>query len=209
MIDPVPEGYVGLDEAVAQLAAHISHQEVSEEQKRLKKTVKQLNPAVLHWVKRELSVQKLHAALRDSALVGLVRDPVSGELFRLAATDWHSTVFWREIIVGGIVRAQGHEEIGRHDGRRVLIEASALDAWLKKLARCRPQPAEATCGAWLEEMMRASPERRPKPKAELRQEAQSEFGVSGRSFDRIWDDKLKITGANWGESGAPSKLPNN
>jgi len=54
--------------------------------------------------------------------------------------------------------------------------------------------------------MRESPARRPKPKSELRDEAVRRFGVSGRKFDRIWDDKRKLTGANWGEPGAPPKL---
>ena len=55
--------------------------------------------------------------------------------------------------------------------------------------------------------MRTSPERRPKPKAKLRDEAIRKFGVPGRKFDRIWDDKRKITGANWGDPGAPTKQP--
>lgn len=87
MLDPLPIGYYGLDEAMPLLAADISDQEVSEEQ-RLKKPVKELNPAVLHWVKRELAIQKLYAALGGNDLIALVRDPQNGELFRLTGADW-------------------------------------------------------------------------------------------------------------------------
>lgn len=85
-----------------------------------------------------------------------MRNPVSRELFRLTGTDWHSAaVFWREIIVGGIVRAAAGEEIDRHKGRRVLLEASTLDVWLKKRIqrklRCGPAqsggPSPKTSGA--------------------------------------------------------------
>jgi hypothetical protein len=233
MIDPLPVGYVGLDEAVARLAADISDQEVHEEQKRLKRldeavarlaadisdqevhkeqerqptAVEEFSRAALDWAKRELAIRKLHVALRDGGLNGLVRDPVSGELFRLAGADWHAAAFWREIIVGGCICGQPGEEIGRHDGWRVLLEVAAFEAWLKARMQRRPQAADKDCGAWLEAAMRASPKRKPKRKSKWRQEAKEKFGVSGRAFDGIWDDKVKITGANWNHAGAPSKLP--
>jgi hypothetical protein len=208
MIDPVPVGYVGLDEALAQLAADNSDQEVYEERKRLKPAAAgELSLAELAWAKRELAITRLHIALRDGALIGFVRNPVSRELFRLTGTDWHSAaVFWREIIVGGIVRAAAGEEIERHEGRRVLLEASTLDVWLKKRMQRRPRAADNDCEAWLEAAMRASPERRPKPKDEWRKEAKEKFGLSGRAFDRLWAALLQSTGAKWGLSGAPSKL---
>jgi hypothetical protein len=206
MIDPVPDGYVGLDEAVAVLAADTSDREVHEH---LEPTAEELNPASLTWIKREMAIPKLYAALRDGSLIGLVRNPVSGEWFRLTGIDWHGAALWREMILGSIVRAAPTEEIARHEGRRILLRATALDAWRKKLAQSRPQaqPAEAACAAWLEAAMRASPERRPKAKREFRDEAKSKFGISARAFDRLWSNKLEITGARWSEAGAPSKLP--
>jgi hypothetical protein len=206
MIDPVPVDYVGLDEAVARLAADISDQEVHREQKR-PAAVEEFSRAELAWAKRELAIPMLHVALRDSALIGLVRDSDSGELFRLTGTDWHAAAFWREIIVGGCIRAQTGEEIGRHDGRRVLLQAAGFEAWLKARVQRRPQATAKDCGAWLETEMRANLNRKPKPKREWYKEAKEKFGVSRRPFDRIWDDKIKITGANWNRAGAPSKLP--
>ena len=132
--------------------------------------------------------------------------PTTGQMFQLTASDWRGAVFWRGIILSGVVRSSACEEIERHDGRRVLLKADEFDVWLKKLERCKPQPANEVCGKWLEGLMRESPARRPKPKSELRDEAVRRFGVSGRKFDRIWDDKRKLTGANWGEPGAPPKL---
>ena len=134
-----------------------------------------------------------------------MRDPTSSQMFQLTTADWRGAVFWRDIIISGVVRSSAGEEIKRHDGRRVLLKAEQLDVWLTKLESCQPQPADEACGEWLEGLMRGSPTRRPKPKRELRDEAVQRFGVSGRKFDRIWDDKRKVTGANWGEPGAPSK----
>ena len=134
-----------------------------------------------------------------------MRDPTSSQMFQLTTADWRGAVFWRDIIISGVVRSSAGEEIKRHDGRRVLLKAEQLDLWLTKLESFQPQPADEDCGEWLEGLMRESPTRRPKPKRELRDEAVRRFGVSGRKFDRICDDKRKVTGANWGEPGAPSK----
>jgi len=207
MIDPLPVGYVGLDEAVARLAIDISDQEVNKEQTRLKlDAAKELSGTALPWVKRELAIQKLHVALCDRTLIALVRDPASGELFQLGASDWRAAAFWREMIRGGCIRATIGEEIGRHDGRRVLLQAAAFEGWLKARMQRRPQAVDKDCGAWLESVMLANPNRKPKPKCQWRREAKEKFGVSGRAFDRIWDDEVKITGVNWNRAGALSKL---
>jgi hypothetical protein len=229
MIDPVPVGYIELDRAVLRRAAGISDREYQERMHQFRAETGQpeqqsqdeaemrrrqdgepensnSGPASLSWAKREFAINDLYAALCDSGLLALVRDPTSGQMFQLTASDWRGAVFWRDIVVSGVVRSSAGEEIKRHDGRRVLLKADQLDLWLKKLERCQPQPAEEACGKWLEDLMRQSPTQRPKPKPELRDEAVRRFSVSGRKFDRIWDDKRKVTGANWGEPGAPSKL---
>lgn len=209
MIDPVPVGYFELSQSVLRRAADVSDREYH---KRLRdfnsspERSKEIEPASLAWGKREFAIHDIYAALCDDSLRSVVRDPVSGEMFKLTASDWRGAAFWRDIIIGGLVRSSACEEIGRHDGRRVLLKADELDVWLKMLGRRQPQPSEEACEKWLEDLMRESPARRPKPKPELRSEAVRRFGVSGRKFDRMWDDKLKLTGANWGEPGAPSKL---
>ena len=93
-------------------------------------------------MKREMAIARLYAAFCCGSLITVVRDPVSGALFRLICTDWKQAAFWRDTIVGGIVRAQTREEIAPHEGRRVLMEAGAFDTWLKAQMRRRSQPAK-------------------------------------------------------------------
>ena len=64
--------------------------------------------------KRELAVNDLYAALSDGSLLAPVRDPASGQMFQLTASDWRGAVFWRDIIVSGVVRSPACEEIERH-----------------------------------------------------------------------------------------------
>ena len=206
MIDPLSAGFVDLERAVARLATDISDQEVDEEQRRQKNDAATLGPAGLHWVKREMVIARLYAAFCCGSLITVVRDPVSGALFRLICTDWKQAAFWRDTIVGGIVRAQTCEEIAPHEGRRVLMEAGAFDAWLNAQMRRRSQPAKAACREWLEAAMREAPTRGPKPKREWRKEAKAKFNVSGRAFDQFWATALQSTGADWDRRGAPPKL---
>jgi len=206
MIDPLSAGFVDLERAVARLATDISDQEVDEEQRRQKNDAATLGPAGLHWVKREMAIARLYAAFCCGSLITVVRDPVSGALFRLICTDWKQAAFWRDTIVGGIVRAQTCEEIAPHEGRRVLMEAGAFDTWLNAQMRRRSQPAKAACREWLEAAMREAPTRGPKPKREWRKEAKAKFNVSGRAFDQFWATALQSTGADWDRRGAPPKL---
>jgi hypothetical protein len=129
MTDPMPVGYLGLDEAVPRLAAAF-HKDAA--------AAERLGPAELAWAKREIATGRLHAALRDNALVGLVRDPASGGLFRLTSTDWHGLSLWRDTIISGVVHASLGEEIARHNGRRVLLSASEFDVWLEQLSQQEP-----------------------------------------------------------------------
>ena len=205
MIDPLSASFVDLEQTVARLAANISDQEVDEEQRRQKNDAATLSPAELSWVKREMAIARLYAAFRNGSLAAVVRHPVSGALFRLIGIDWKGAAFWRDTIVGGIVRAQTGEEIALHEGRRLLIEAGAFDAWLNAQMRRRSQPAKATCREWLEAAMREAPTRGPKPKREWRKDAKATFNVSGRAFDQIWAAALQSTGANWDRHGAPRK----
>jgi hypothetical protein len=205
MID-LMSGIVDLEQAVAQLAADISDQEVDEEQQRQKNDTANLSFSELHWLKREMAIARLYVAFCNGNLIAVVRDPLSGALFRMISTDWKGAAFWRETIAGGIVRAQMGEEIAPYEGRRILLDAEAFGAWLQAQQRRRSQPAKAACRKWLEAAMRQAPNRGPKSKDEWRREVKERFGVSGRAFDRIWAAALESTGANWGRHGAPPKL---
>jgi hypothetical protein len=151
-----------------------------------------------------MATTRLYRAFCNGSLIAVVRDP-SGKLFRIIGADWKETAFWRETIVGGVVRAQTGEELFPHNGRRVLVEVGAFDAWRNTQMPRRSQPAESACREWLQIAMREAPTRGPKSKREWREEAKTRYNVSGRAFDRIWAVGLESTGANWGRQGAPPK----
>ena len=114
-LDPVPAGYVTLDEALRRLATELADQDVHLEktQRRLCSAIG-LSPEVISddrsvhttkndndrgdrdaarermaregtraWAKRELAVRDLHAVLAKGALPSFVRDPTSGDIFRI------------------------------------------------------------------------------------------------------------------------------
>jgi hypothetical protein len=199
-------GVVDLEQAVVRLVADISDQEVDEEQRRQKNDTAKRSFSERHWLKREMAIARLYVAFCNGRLVAVARDRVSGALFRIVGADWKEAAFWRETIVGGAVRAQLGEELALHEGRRVLLEAGAFDDWRTTQMRRRSQPAEAACREWIQAAMGETPRRGPKSKRVWREEAKTNFGVSGRAFDRIWAAALESTGANWGRHGAPPKL---
>jgi hypothetical protein len=205
MIALLLAGFIDLEQAVAWMATDISDEEVLEEHRRREGDAATLGPAALHWVKREMAIARLYAAFCDGALIALIRYSVSAALSRLIGTDWMQAAFWRETIVGGIVRAQMGEEIAPYEGRRILLDTGAFNAWLKAQQRRRSHPAQAACWEWLEAAMREAPNRGAKSKREWRRDAKERFNVSGRAFDRIWAAALESTGANWGRHGAPPK----
>jgi hypothetical protein len=65
--------------------------------------------------------------------------------------------------------------------------------------------AETKCRKGLERLMAANPKNRSKTKDEYFAQAEAEFGVSRRGFDRAWATAIADTGANWDLPGAPKK----
>lgn len=195
MIDPIPQGYITLPEAVSRLTAHIADAEV-----RLPEIIPEQFVGAPPWAKRELALLKLCVALRAEDLVAFVRDPAGSQMFRILPSEWMRCAFWREMIVGGQVRASVGEDIQRHDGRTLLIKTVALDNWLARERERRPQVTENDCRTWLEAKMRANPDHNPQPKHDWCREAQTKFGVSARAFERVWAEALARTGAAWGKS---------
>jgi hypothetical protein len=219
MLDPIPEGHISLDEAVGPLTADISDQELAEEQQHLESNLKvqqdrmkdrrelELPPLFVEpLTKRELALIQLHIALRDGELNSSVRDPQTGQFFRLTGLDWFGAKFWRETIVGGVVRASLGEGINRHEGSRILLKAAAFDAWRQQRAQKRPQPAEVAFAAWLEDLLRNNPKRSPKPIPDLRTEAKAKFRVPARKFNNILKEKSDTLGIKWSR-GARPKAP--
>ena len=228
MIDAIPEGFTTLPAAVTLLAATIAEVDVARTRPRrrpydaagflLLETPSNDNSADdpfelrLHkdslngWGKRELAISKLQSGLNTGELEASVRIPESGVMFTLEPADWRGAAFGDQIIRGGVIRSSACEDIERHAGRRVLISKIDLERLIEAKKRRRPATDRKKCADWLVEAMRASPNQRIKPKREWRLEAISQFGLSGRGFERAWRSALQESGATWDHPGrAPVK----
>jgi hypothetical protein len=62
-------------------------------------------------------------------LIALVRNPISGALIRLIGSNWRDAAFWRDIILGGNVRAQPGEDMALYEGWSVMLERSEFERW--------------------------------------------------------------------------------
>src|SRR5215212_8931482 len=160
MIDPVPVGYVALDQAVTRLVPDICDQDVIEEYPRIEENSRRLQSedgnlanedAPFTWsslpeAERDLIAAQQKAAdiswaKREIAISRLYAALCDGDLtglvcedkvfFQLTPADWCSVAFWHEIIISGVVRASAGDAIAHHSGRRVLFEDAAFDTWLK------------------------------------------------------------------------------
>jgi hypothetical protein len=137
MIDPIPVGYVSLDEATMQLAAVICDEQLRNVGRRFSGDYDPAKgtPAELQWSKRELAICKLHEALRDGVLTGFVREPDKGDFFRLSGTDWHSLRRWRETIISGFIRAWPEDLLVRHE---------ESPRWQRRRQQASPSPSKPT-----------------------------------------------------------------
>ena len=226
MIDPIPENFTTLTEAVARLTKEITDREIEAARRDVRRRSETLgyppeeqsaatvdarpyatprDEDIDNWTKRELAIQRLYSALLAGSVIAYVGDPDAGEFFRLESSDWRGSAFWEHTIRGGVIHASARESIERHDGRRVLIEDVEFGRWLA--AERRPKPARNSddCLSWLEQEMRASPDQKPKPKREWLSDAKAKFDISRRQFERIWDSAMQNTGASWNRPGAPRK----
>jgi hypothetical protein len=125
-IADIPVGYVGLDEALPLIA--VTDVAFATWLARCISPLPGI-PVERAWSRRDMAISLLATALRSANLVGLVRDSVSGELFRLTASDWCNLGLWRDTIISGMVQTSVGDALERHAGRRVLLEASAFEAW--------------------------------------------------------------------------------
>jgi hypothetical protein len=223
MIDPILEKFTTLPEAVARLAAKTADGDIEAARRKLRQSrekfgfplpdvqsnesadigsySKPRKEDVSDWTKRELAILKLRLALQDGALIGFVRDPASGTMFRLEPGDWRGAAFWEDIIRGGVIRSSACESIEPHHGRRVLIEEAALNKWLMRKRDRETRAADKGCLGWLEGKMFASPDRNLRPKRDWFREAEEKFGVSRRAFNGAWKSAILRTGSQWGARG--------
>jgi hypothetical protein len=70
--------------------------------------------------------------------------------------------------------------------------------------------SERDCRRWLVDLMRESPDERPKPKRQFQTEAQRKFRkLSVRQFLRAWDAAVEETAATeWSKAGRPKTKSN-
>jgi hypothetical protein len=125
--------YIDILTAVERLAADISDQEVIDQDEADEAV---WNPAAPAYRKRERVIMLLRDALRRAELPAWVLLP-SGELIQLTGIDWKTAKLWRDIILGGVVRAFPPEEMDRYEGGRVLLEDPIFETW-----RLRRLPAD-------------------------------------------------------------------
>jgi hypothetical protein len=62
---------------------------------------------------------------------------------------------------------------------------------------------ERRCFQYLQEQMRAAPDRAPKTRAEFEKFCRSQrgFGVTRQEFEYCWREAIKVTGACWDRPG--------
>jgi hypothetical protein len=162
--------------------------------------------ACRHWNKRNFAVTKLLVALQADAISAMVRNPDSGALFRLTASDWRFEPFGEQIIRGGVIPVHASRGLEPHRQRTVLIETVRFEAWLSSETKTWGEAdREDLCRKWLASKMRASLTDKQKPKAQWSKEANTKFSVSEREFNRAWSAAIEETCANWASPGAPNK----
>lgn len=213
--------YIDPGEAVRRLMSNISDHEVDapEAMRQVLTAAFDLNkteretlalvkiPASIEWAKREKAITLLYTALCGGTLGALARS-TSGTLVPLVGVEWKDAVLWRDIILGGIIRASIGHGWAAYEGCAVLLETSTFEAWHKQRLRSVPaappsDPQNDACQTWLESEMRNSPDRRPRKKRVYATDAQARFGVSPRRFnDVIWPNAIASTGAKaWRKPG--------
>jgi len=145
-------------------------------------------------------------ALQTDAISAMVRNPDSGALFRLTASDWRFEPFWEQIIRGGVIPLHASRGLEPHRQRTVLIETVRFEAWLSSETKTWVEAdREDLCRKWLASKMRSSLTDKQKTKPQWFSEANTKLGVSQREFNRAWSAAIEETGANWASPGAPNK----
>jgi hypothetical protein len=218
-IDPIPLTHLTLSEVVALRTAAISNRDIAiaapepllqqmlgPSDGPLRSDCK--NSSGRHefaeWRKREQAILEITQALASANLSAMTWEPALGSFDRLLPEDWRQAAFHDQIVRSGFVRASAGESIGRHEGRRPLLEKANVLQWLSERQRSKRRPAASDCAVWLQREMLASPEHKPRPKLAYRHEALDFFGVSGRQFSGLWKSAIAKTGARWDRPGRPA-----
>jgi hypothetical protein len=97
-----------------------------------------------------------------------------------------------------------------HEFKDVRVNRAGFLQWCgPTVAESRPSPSEtapssgdrAKLRKWLVEQMKSAPDK-PRPKSSMKREAAGLFKVSDRSFNAVWTEAVKESGAsNWSKPG--------
>jgi hypothetical protein len=199
--DPIPVGYTTLPEAVARLVAKLPDGDKANSSPCPEPYSQPRKEELSAWNKRERAIVELRKALQEDKLIGIVRDATSGIIFRIPGADWWQASYWREIILGGRIRAPESDRIACHAGQDVMIETTLFDEWLEHRTARETRADKKHCLDWLVGKMRESPDRTDKPKPEWLSEIKDKFGLSRRAAEHTWASALQMTGAKWGKAG--------
>jgi hypothetical protein len=161
--------------------------------------------------------QKFRDYLCHGAIRAFKRDPESGEWLALSPHDWAGENwipgFWDDFIGGDNIEP-GPNTLVRGGPQVVFFDRDEFNGWVRTL---RPTPsnlalksssrAQHECERRFKQLMRDSPNSRPKPKAEIIKDARNQItGLSERAALRAWHIAIGSTGATaWSSPGAPKK----
>jgi hypothetical protein len=186
-MEAIPADYVTVPEAVTARAKNTSDYELERE-------FGDYTSLGMPWdgigakayLRREFSVRELQRRLSDGSIESYIKDPKSGELMRISPTAWRNHPLWYDTIRGGSIHASACDGMEEFNRRSVFLKRSVVKKHLTGAIRRKPASLMAACQAWLEDLLRATPGARPKPKRQLREEAMVRFRVTWREFDECW-----------------------
>jgi hypothetical protein len=162
-----------------------------------------------HAKKEREAIETFRQALEKGEVTPLVPRTGTGFYWHLAE-GWERDFTISLFLFPEAIDKEEHPYWEKAHRERPFVEEAAFEAWLGKqqaeLQQKQTIAAEHKCQNWLESEMRASPDRRPKNKESFREEAIGRFNVSGRGFDRAWDNAISATAVAWGRGGRPRKL---
>jgi hypothetical protein len=163
-------------------------------------------PGARPYLCREFAVRELYRGLSGGSIDAYIEDARSGTLMRIRQGAWQNHALWSHTIRGGMIHATACDDMEEFNGRSVFLKRSAVEQRLTDVRRLKPAALKATCQAWLEDRIRATPGARPKPKRQLLQEAKAKFRVTWREFDECWKlANQAVPESTWRRPGAPKK----
>jgi hypothetical protein len=160
----------------------------------------------------ERVARQLVAWLASGELTSVLRQLPGGAVKHWVTSDqWITERWWLRFVRGQMRPYSPFEAPKVFDSRYpqwIFVSKDSLNACCRSLRQVKHTiDAELETRRWLQGQMYRSLERRPPgvTKATLREQAQKEFKVGCRPFERAWRQAIKETGAKWDRPGAPLK----